>query len=48
MGKILAEFSSAIGIAAALKGTLPVTKDSKVCFVISGGNIDSEAIVKEM
>ena len=44
----MAEFSSAIGIAAALKGALPVEKESKVCFVISGGNIDLEAIVKEI
>lgn len=48
IGKIMAEFSSAIGIAAALKGALPVEKESKVCFVISGGNIDLEAIVKEI
>lgn len=38
-GKILAEPSSAIGIGAALRGNLPITKNDHVCFLISGGNI---------
>ena len=47
-GKILAEFSSAIVIAAALNGQLPVSPEDKVCFVISGGNVDPADIVREM
>ncbi|NME35074.1 MULTISPECIES: threonine/serine dehydratase [Fusobacterium] len=47
-GKVLAEFSSAIGIAAGLLGKLPVNKDSKVCFVISGGNIDIDTVLNQM
>lgn len=38
-GKILAEFSSAIGIAAVRAGLIPVLPEDKVCFVISGGSI---------
>jgi threonine dehydratase len=47
-GKILAEFSSAIVIAAALNGQLAVSPEDKVCFVISGGNVDPADIVREM
>lgn len=47
-GKILAEFSSAIVIAAALNGQLPFSPEDKVCFVISGGNVDPADIVREM
>lgn len=47
-GKMLAEFSSAIVIAAALNGQLPVSPEDKVCFVISGGNVDPADIVHEM
>ncbi|SCZ79824.1 threonine/serine dehydratase [Acidaminobacter hydrogenoformans] len=47
-GKILAEFSSAIVVAAALNGQLPVSPEDKVCFVISGGNVDPADIVREM
>lgn len=38
-GKIVAEPSSSIGIGAALQGTLPIRKNEKVCFLISGGNV---------
>ena len=38
-GKILAEPSSCIGIAAVLAGQVPVKKEDKVCFVISGGSV---------
>ena len=38
-GKVLAEVSSSIGIAAALQGKLKVSKEDKVCFLISGGNV---------
>ncbi len=39
-GKLLVEPSAAIGVAAALCGKLTVIKDEKVCFVLTGGNID--------
>lgn len=38
-GKILAEPSSSIGIGAALQGILKISKEDKVCFLISGGNV---------
>ena len=47
-GKILAEFSSALVVAAALNDQLPVSPEDKVCFVISGGNVDPADIVREM
>ena len=43
-GKVLAEFSSAIGIAAVREGLIPVSPESKVCFVISGGSIGFDQI----
>lgn len=42
-GKIIAEPSSSIGIAAALQGALPIHKNEKVCFLITGGNVGLEA-----
>lgn len=39
-GKVLVEPSAAIGVAAVLGGALKVRKDEKVCFVLTGGNID--------
>ena len=48
VGKLMAEFSSAIGIAAAFEKSLPVEKNSKVCFVISGGNVAPDGIVAQM
>ncbi|MBR3185751.1 MAG: pyridoxal-phosphate dependent enzyme [Oscillospiraceae bacterium] len=39
-GKVLVEPSAAIGVAAVLSGALKVRKDEKVCFVLTGGNID--------
>lgn len=39
-GKVLVEPSSAVGVAAVLSGQLKVRKDEKVCFVLTGGNID--------
>ena len=39
-GKVLVEPSAAIGVAAVLRGALKVRKDEKVCFVLTGGNID--------
>ena len=38
-GKILAEYSSCIGIAAVHEGLIEVSPDDNVCFVISGGSI---------
>ena len=43
-GKILAEFSSAIGIAAVSQGLIKVSPADKVCFVISGGSIGFDQI----
>ena len=43
-GKILAEFSSAIGIAAVREGLISVAPEDKVCFVISGGSIGFDQI----
>lgn len=42
-GKIIAEPSSSIGIGAALQGALPIHKNEKVCFLITGGNVGLEA-----
>ncbi|MFJ3388188.1 threonine/serine dehydratase [Lysinibacillus sp. NPDC086135] len=46
-GKIIAEPSSSIGIGAALQGILPIRKNEKVCFLISGGNVRFEALDKK-
>ena len=43
-GKILAEPSSCIGLGAVLQGDIPVHKEMKVCFVLSGGNIGADQI----
>ena len=43
-GKLLAEFSSAIGLGGVLEGTIPVRPDENVCFVISGGSIAPEQL----
>jgi len=48
VGKLMAEFSSAIGIAAAMERSHPVGKNSKVCFVISGGNVSLEDILLQI
>lgn len=39
-GKLLAEPSSCITMAAILSGAVSFTPDTKVCFVISGGNVE--------
>lgn len=44
--KIVAEPSSVMGIGAALSGKLPVKKDDKVCFVLSGGNNDLKQLAE--
>ena len=43
-GKLLAEFSSAIGLGGVLEGKIPVRPDENVCFVISGGSIAPEQL----
>ena len=43
--KLLVEPSAAIGLAAALEGTFKVKKEERICFFISGGNIDPEKLV---
>jgi threonine dehydratase len=43
--KLLVEPSAAIGLAAALEGTFKVKKGERICFLLSGGNIDPEKLV---
>lgn len=43
--KLLIEPSAAVGLAAALEGNFTVRKGEKVCFFLSGGNIDPEKLV---
>lgn len=43
--KLVVEPSAAISVAAALSGQLKVRPDEKVCFVLTGGNIDPEKLV---
>lgn len=43
-GKILAEFSSAIGIASVRERLIEVSPEDRVCFVISGGSIGFDQI----
>ncbi len=45
-GKLLAEFSSAIGLGGVLEGKIPVRPDENVCFVISGGSISPEQLAR--
>lgn len=45
-GKIAAEASSAIGMAAVLQGKLSFEPQQKVCFVISGGGVGAEQLAK--
>ena len=42
---ILVEPSSAIGIAALMAGKFKVNNDEKVCFVLTGGNIDPDNLI---
>ena len=43
-GKILAEPSSCIGMAAVLEGKLSFAPDDKVCFLVSGGSVGLEQL----
>ena len=45
-GKIAAEASSAIGMAAVLQGKLSFRPEEKVCFVISGGGVGADQLAK--
>ncbi len=45
-GKLLVEASAAIGVGAVLSGKIKVRPDEKVCFVLSGGNIDPSTLSK--
>lgn len=40
-GKVVAEPSASVGIAAALAGKIDLRQGRKICFVITGGNIDA-------
>jgi threonine dehydratase len=42
--KIIAEPSACVGIAAALDGQIDMRAGRRVCFVITGGNVDAEAL----
>jgi len=44
--KLVVEPSAVIGIAAALSGKLKIERSEKICFVLSGGNIDPEKLVE--
>jgi threonine dehydratase len=44
--KLVVEPSAVIGVAAAIEGNIALKKDEKVCFVLSGGNIDSEKLIQ--
>ena len=39
--KVCAEPSACVGIAAALDGQIDTSRGKKLCFVISGGNLDA-------
>jgi len=44
--KLLVEPSAAIGVAAALAGKFSFKPEQKVCFLLTGGNIDPDRLVK--
>lgn len=44
--KLLIEPSAAIGIAAAISGKIKLKENAKICFVLSGGNIDPENLME--
>ena len=44
--KLVVEPSAVIGIAAAIAGNITLKSDDKVCFVLSGGNIDPEKLIQ--
>lgn len=44
--KLLVEPSSVVGIAAALSGKIKTAPGAKVCYVLTGGNIDPEKLIE--
>ncbi len=44
--KLVVEPSAAVGIAAALSGKLTMKNKDKVCFLLSGGNVDEEKMIE--
>ena len=44
--KLVVEPSAAVGIGAALGGKLTMNKSDKVCFLLSGGNVDEEKMIE--
>ena len=44
--KVVVEPSAAIGVAAVLSGQVKVRPNEKVCFVLTGGNIDAEKLAQ--
>lgn len=44
-GKLLIEPSAAVGLGAALEGTFKVKSGERICFFLSGGNIDPDKLV---
>lgn len=44
--KLVIEPSAAIGVAAAMSGKIKFKEEEKVCFVLTGGNIDPDKLVK--
>jgi len=47
-GRVLAEPSSVLGVAAALAGRLTVRRGEKVCFVLSASNIDLQVLIRSL
>ena len=43
-GKLLAEPSSCIGMAAVLEGKMKFSAEDKVCFLVSGGSVGLEQL----
>ena len=44
--KLVVEPSAVIGIAAAIAGKIKYKSNDKICFILSGGNIDPERMVE--
>jgi threonine dehydratase len=44
--KLLVEPSAAIGLAAALEGTFKPREGERICFFLSGGNIDPDKLAE--
>ena len=44
-GKVLAEPSAAVGLAALMEGKFKAKKGEKICFFLSGGNVDPEKLL---